>query len=168
MTTVGVARLERVNVALIIENVMIWRHETGNDGFAKPTRRVNHDRVAVAADRVSGEHHARDLSVDHVLHDDGDLDIFWADTNLAAVCDSAFSPQGRPAPLYRIDQLRCAGDIEVGVLLTGKSGPWQVLGGRAGAHCYWAGCHVRVSVGDLGAELGGHRGVRDVFVDQST
>ena len=91
--TIRVARLEFAESTLIIENVMIRRHQAGDDRLTKPLRRVNHDRLPVAADWIGGEHHASHLGVDHPLDDDRDSELRGVDLDPAAVGDGSLAPE---------------------------------------------------------------------------
>jgi hypothetical protein len=87
------ARPVVTNQPLTVECVVIRCHQAGDHGLAEPARCVDHDRVAITADWVGGEHHACDFGIDHALHDDRDSDVCWIDLDSAAVGDGALGPE---------------------------------------------------------------------------
>ena len=81
------------NQTAAVELIVIRCHQAGNHGLAEPARCVDHDRLAIATDRVGGEHHTCDFGVDHALYDDRDSDVCGIDLDPAAVGDGALGPE---------------------------------------------------------------------------
>ena len=124
----------------------------------------------VVGDGVGGEHDAGLLGADHALHHHGDGDAALVEVLLLAVEDSPVIVQGGPALLDVLHHVIVADDKEEGLLLTGKAGVVQVLGGAAGAdgHRLVTIADLRVEGDDIHRHLAGNRRIDDVLTDLSS
>lgn len=85
-------------------------------------------------DRVESKEHARDLGRDHLLDHDRQGDLRRVNTPLGAVGNGAGRPQAGPAPANGRQQQFLSHHVQVGLLLPGKTGLGQILGGGGRAH----------------------------------
>ena len=88
----------------------------------------------VAINRVGCKQNAGRVSRNELLHDNRQANSGRIDPLTHPVRDSPGCPQTRPAFFHRFQQGSFPLNIEVGILLTGKTGCGQVLGGGGGTH----------------------------------
>ena len=116
---------------MAVDDPVVGVDRARDDGVAQARGGVDHAAGAAAADRVGGEEHARDLRVDHPLHDHGELGGRVVDARVGAVGHGPVRPQRRPAAAHRVQHRVDADDVQVGVLLAREARAGQVLrGGR--------------------------------------
>ena len=113
---------------------MIGLHLSRDERFTQAERRIDHGFTAQSGQRVGGEHHARNIARDHLLHDNRQGHILLRDAVPQSVSDRPRRPQARPAADDRLQQFLFAYHIQIGILLSGEGQVRQVLGGGGGAH----------------------------------
>ena len=84
----------------LADAVLVGRHLAADDGQPEAPARVDRDHARVAADRVAGEHHARHLGVDHLLHRHAHRRLAL-DAHPLAVADGLGLVEARPAVAHR-------------------------------------------------------------------
>jgi len=114
-----------------VVHVVVRGDGARDDRLAEPPRGLDGD-LRRASRRVTGEHHAGLLGVDHPLDDDRDVDVLVREPPLLAVVDRPLGEKRGPALLDAPQEVVLA-HVEERLLLAGERGVWQVLGGRGRA-----------------------------------
>ena len=116
---------------LAVQRVVVRGDLTGDHVLADAEGGFHHHAVLAVVDRVDGEHHARLGGIDHLLHDDGHLDVVEVALVLA-VEQRAFREEGQPALDDLLHHLIEGLDEEIGLLLSGVGRVVAVLGTSRG------------------------------------
>ena len=129
------------------DGVFVGIHRALHDVFAEPIGRVDQHGVAEAGLGVDGKHHAGrgEIRPHHALHPNGQRNRAVVKALIGAIRDGAIREQRGKAALAGVEQRGMALDIQIGLLLPGKAGVWQILGRGAAADSDIHG--VRVAVG---------------------
>ena len=85
----------------LADEVVVGRHLAADDREAEPPARVDRDHARVAAHRVAGEQHARDLGVDHQLDGDAHRRLVRAWPSRARYADRRERCRGSPSSRAR-------------------------------------------------------------------
>jgi len=94
-----------------VQHVVVGGDQAGDHGLAKSCAGIYHDLLAVAGDRVGGEHDPGGLGLDHALHDDGDAYLARVDPAPAPIGDGSIGPEGAPAAAHCVEQRFLADDV---------------------------------------------------------
>src|SRR5919107_3356966 len=113
------------------QDEVIGGDQAGDDRFAQAGVGIYHHLVPRACYWVGGEENSCDLCCYHALDHNGELHRLLIDPLAVAVGDSAISPKRGPAAPDRVEEHLLVRDVQVGVLLTGEGGLWEVFGCRA-------------------------------------
>ncbi len=145
-----------------VKDVVVGGDAAGDDGLAKPPGGLD-DGQGLPGDRVGGEHDPGLLGPDEFLDDDGDVHAAIVESLFCAVVDGTRAIKRRPAPLDGVKERFLTDDVQEGLLLAGKTGVREVLGGgaRPDGDDRLPPVHPGVGVSDLLADVVGHRGVQD-------
>src|SRR4029079_19615314 len=102
-----------------------------DDGEPEPPARLDRGHARVAADRVAGEEHDRDLSVDHRLHRDAHRGLLPAPAAGRPIADRAGRVEARPAVAHRVADVLQSPDPQEALLLSGEGRVLTALSQRA-------------------------------------
>ncbi len=116
----AVAHLEGVRV-----------HQAGDQRLTEAEARLDRGDLSAGGDGVGREQDPRSLRNDHLLHDDGHLDLAVVETTLQAVGHGPLAEQRGPAPAHVFEDAPRTHDVQVGVVLAREGCARQVLGCRA-------------------------------------
>ena len=130
--------------------VQVRVDQAGDQGLAEAEARLDRDDLPVERDRIGREEDAGRMREDHLLHDDGHLDLPVIEAVPHAVGHGPLGEQRGPAPADVLEDRGRPDDVQVRVLLAGEGGRRQVLGRRARSD----------GVGGLLAETGERAGDR--------
>ena len=144
-----------------VDDEVVGVDGAGHHGVAEAGRGVEHGLPPPTGHRVGREQDARRFGVHHPLHDHGQRDPGAVDALRGAVGDRPVGPQRRPAAMHGVEHVVDAGDVEVGVLLSGEARAGQVLrGGRRSHRDATVGAGLQACVGiphGVGHRLGERR-----------
>ena len=125
-------------------------HQAGDQGLAEAEAGLHRGDLPVGRDGVGREEDAGRLREDHLLHDDGHVDLPVVEAVPQAVGHGPLGEQRGPAPADVLEDRGRPHDVQVRVLLAREGGRRQVLRRRARSD----------GVGGLLAETGERAGDR--------
>lgn len=127
---------EAFAICRLVDQKFIWIGTTLHDRLAKAQNARHHDYVRASTFGFQGEDDAgRPLSrIDHLLHRDGDRNLFMIEALGNPVGNGALCIEGREATPDRAFQRGPAMNVQHAFMQARKGCPRQILGGCAAAH----------------------------------
>jgi hypothetical protein len=132
---------------------VLRRDPSGHHSLTQAGAGIHHDFTPFAGHRVRAEQDPRDICRHHVLDDDGNRHLPGVDPLTPPIGDGALRPQRSPAVHHGADHRLLADNVQEGVLLPGKRGAWQVLGGGAGTHRHRTAAQGGISCRDISVDV---------------
>jgi hypothetical protein len=108
---------------------MIRIGRTGNDSFTQPRIGINHRLTTFPGEWIGREEDTGHLCLHHPLHHDGQAHVPRSNAQAGTVLRCPVSPQRSKTTLDGSQHRLAADHMEKGLLLPGKGGLWQILGG---------------------------------------
>src|ERR687886_834823 len=119
-----------------IGHKMIGIDGAGDHSLSETGAGVDHRLTALAGKGMSREEHASCNRINHLLDHHSQAHGRVIDAQALTVTDGPVGPQRSPAAFHRFEHRFDADDIEVGILLTGKTGEGQVFSRSRRAHSH--------------------------------
>ena len=108
-------------------------HQPGDQGLAEAEAGLHGDDLAVASDGVGREQDAGRLREDHLLDDDGHMDLPVVEAVPEAVGHGPLGEERGPAPADVLEDRSRPHDVQIRVLLTRERRRRQILRRRTGS-----------------------------------
>lgn len=124
------ADVVREHRPIAIDDDVIGGGHARDDRLAEPPVGGDDGVIAIAADRIDGEHDEGDIGANETLDDDGDLRRLFSERGAATIAHRAVRPERGPAGAHGGRQRGGCADIEHGVMQAGEGVRAGILGGR--------------------------------------
>ena len=118
----------------LVDDVVVGSDLSADHGLAETVTALDDDVLGPVVG-VHGEHDSGVLGVDHLLDDDGELDVLVGVALGFPVVDGPGGEEGGPALLDLVYQVLLVLDVEVGLLLSGEGCIGEILCGGGGPYC---------------------------------
>ncbi len=116
-----------------VDDVMVRGHLAADDRLPEAPAGLD-DHVVLPGVRVPGEQDPAHDGIDHLLDEDGEVDLEMVETFPLPVDEDAGREERAPATLHRSEDGIDPRHVQVGVLQPREGRPFEVLGGRARTH----------------------------------
>src|SRR2546425_2704742 len=103
------------------DNEVIGVDHARDNGLTQARTGVDDRLMSLAGQRVGGEEHSCDLSIDHPLDNNREIDSAMVEAQARPVAHCPLSPQRGPAMSHCREHCLDANNIQVGLLLPGKA-----------------------------------------------